>query len=138
MRNLLSTLARDVILVDATGRRQLLESAKVPLPEVARLGQTKTTTGTAQRPVPTVRLAEIGSTRTTDWNIALADQIAGDQDETGDGMVLIDRDLLGLVLPSLRKYVFAPGRVRPLRKTDDKSTSTTVTGLFQLAWTNSD
>ncbi len=104
---------------------------------MARLGQTNTPTGTAQRAVPTVRLTEIGSTRTAEWNIALADQIAGDQDETGDGMVLIDRDLLGLVWPNLRKYVFAPGRVRPVRKTDDKSTSTTITGLFQLAWTNS-
>ena len=53
-------------------------------------------------------------------------------------MVLIDRDLLGLVWPKLRKYVFAPGRVRRIRKTEDKSTATAITGLFQLAWTNSD
>ena len=103
MRNLLSTPATDVILVAAGGRRQLLESPRVPLPEVARLGQTNTPTGTAQRAVPTVRLTEIGSTRTAEWDITLADQIAGDQDEIGDGMVLIDRDLLGLVWPEPEK-----------------------------------
>ena len=84
MKNLLTTPARDVILVDAGGRRQLLESPKVPLPEVARLGQTNTPTGTAQRAVPTVRLTEIGSTRTAEWNIALADQRTQDPPPTAD------------------------------------------------------
>ena len=133
MRNLLSTPARNVILVDAGGRRQLIESAQVPLPKVTRLGQTNTPTGTAQRSVPTVRLTEIGPETTSAWNFALADQIAADQDETGDGIVLINRDLLGLVWPKLRKYVVAPGKVRRVRKTDDNATTLAITGLFQLA-----
>lgn len=107
MRNL---TRRTVVIEHAGGHRRLVERSKQPL-EHADLYEDQETAvrvSPKHRPVPVCRRREYPADELERINTELRRHVNEDRDETGDGVVLVEDDLLPLIDRDLRDSVFAP------------------------------
>ena len=106
MRNLTTTA---LILEHSTGHRALVEPYKQPLeaPDLYDEQDTAVRLGAKQRPIP-VRKRKCSPGERERINAELRRHVNDDREETGDGIVLIDHDLLPLIDHDLRDSVFTP------------------------------
>ena len=106
MRNLTTTA---IIIEHPTGHRTLVEPCRQPL-EAAELYDEQDTAvrlGTRQRPIP-VRKRKCSPDERERLNAELRRHVNDDRDETGDGIILVEHELLPLVDHDLRDCVFTP------------------------------
>ena len=106
MRNLTTTA---IILEHPTGHRTLVEPCRQPLeaPDLYEEQDTAVRLGTKQRPIP-VRRRKCSPGERERINSELRRHVNDDREETGDGIVLVEHDLLPLVDHDLRACVFTP------------------------------
>ena len=106
MRNLTTTA---IILEHPTGHRTLVEPCRQPLeaPDLYDEQDTAVRLGTKQRPIP-VRRRKCSPRERERINSELRLHVNDDREETGDGIVLVEHDLLPLVDHDLRDCVFTP------------------------------
>ena len=106
MRNLTTTA---IILEHPTGHRTLVEACKQPLkaPDLYDEQGAAVRLGIKQRPIP-VRKRKCSPGERERINAELRRHVNDDRDETGDGIVLVEHDLLPLVDHDLRDCVFTP------------------------------
>ena len=107
MRNLTAT---SVIIEHPTGQRTLIEPSKetLDLPELYQEEETAVRLGPAQHPVRVRRPRECNPGERERLNAELRRNVNEDRDETGDGIVLVEHDVLPLVDHDLRDSVFTP------------------------------
>ena len=107
MRNLTTSA---VIIEHSTGQRTLIEPSReqLNLPDLYQEDDTAVRLGPAQRPIPVRRPREWGAGERERLNAELRRQVNEDRDETGDGILLVDHDVLLLVDHDLRDSVFTP------------------------------
>lgn len=115
MRNLTRSA---VVIEHASGHRRLVERSKERL-EHADLYEDQETAvrvSPKQRAVPVCRRRKCLADERERINTELRRHVNEDRDETGDGVVLVEEDLLPLIDRDLRDSVFAPEpAVSPLR-----------------------
>ena len=106
MRNLTTTA---IILEHPTGHRTFVEPCRQPLeaPDLYDEQDTAVRLGTKQRPIP-VRKRKCAPGERERINAELRRHVNDDREETGDGIVLVEHELLPLVDHDLRDCVFTP------------------------------
>lgn len=106
MRNLTRST---VVIEHDSGHRRLVERSKQPL-EHADLYQDQAPVRVSpkHRPIPVCRRREYPADELERINAELRRHVNEDRDETGDGIVLVEEDLLPLIDRDLRDSVFAP------------------------------
>ena len=107
MRNLTNTA---VLIQHPTGGHTLSRPVTTPLdpPELYDEQAAAVRLGPKQHPVMVRRRRECGVPETERLNDELRRHVNEDREETGDGIVLVERDLLPLVDHDLRNSVFTP------------------------------
>ena len=107
MRNLTRNA---VVIEDPSGHRKLIERSRQAL-EYADLYQEQETAvriGPKHHAVPVCRRREHTADERERINAELRDHVNADREETGDGVVLVEEDILPLIDRDLRDSVFAP------------------------------
>ena len=107
MRN----LTRNAIVIEhPTGQRKLVERSRqhIEHPELHEEQETAVPVGPQQHPVPVCRRHEGPADERQRINAELRRHVNEDRDETGDGVVLVNEELLRLIDRDLRDSVFAP------------------------------
>ena len=107
MRNLTTT---SVIIEHPAGQRTFIEPCKQRLnvPELYEEQETAVRFGPKKRPVPIRRRRRHPPADCDRLNDELRRHVNADRDETGDGIVLVDHDVLPLVDHDLCESVFTP------------------------------
>ena len=107
MRNLTRSA---VVIEHATGQRKLVERSKERLEHADLYEEQETAVRVSpkQRAVPVCRRRECPADERERINAELRRHVNEDRDETGDGVVLVEEDLLPLIDHDLRNSVFAP------------------------------
>lgn len=107
MRNLTTTA---VIIEHPTGHRTLVETStrRLDVPDLYDEQDTAVRLGPRQRPVRVRRRRQCAAREIKRLNADLRRHVNEDRDCSGDGIVLVERDLLPLVDRDLRDSVFAP------------------------------
>lgn len=107
MRNL---TRRAIVIEHPGGRRKLVERSKQRLehPDLYAEQETALRVSPEQHAVPVCRRRELPADERERINAELRRHVNEDRDETGDGVVLVEKDLLPLLDHDLRNSVFAP------------------------------
>ena len=107
MRNL---TANSVIIEHPTGQRTLVEASKqnLELPDLYDEHGAAVRLGPRQRPVRVRKHRQCENAERERLNAELRRHVNDDREETGDGIVLVDHEVLPLVDQDLRDSVFAP------------------------------
>ncbi len=107
MRNLTKT---SVLIQHPTGGHTLSEPIKEPLnlPDLYDEQDAAVRLGPKQHPVRVRRRRECAPAEIERLNAELRRHVNEDREQTGDGFVLVERDLLPLVDHDLRNSVFTP------------------------------
>lgn len=107
MRNLTTT---SVIIEHPTGQRTFIEPEKqhLQLPDLYQDQDTAVRLGPKQRPVRVRRRQYCPAGERERINAELRRHVNEDREETGDGIVLVDHDVLPLLDHDLRNSVFTP------------------------------
>lgn len=107
MRNLTRSA---VIIEHPTGQRTLVEASKQQLerPDLYDEQDAAVLLGPGQRPVRVRKRRQCEAAERERLNADLRRHANEDRDETGDGIVLVEHDVLPLVDHDLRGSVFAP------------------------------
>ena len=106
MRNPTTT---SVIIEHPTGQRTFIQPAKqrLDLPDLYQ-DQDTTVLGPGQRPSRIRRRRQCVAGDRERLNAQLRRHVNDDRDETGDGIVLVEQDVLSLIDQDLRDSVFTP------------------------------
>ncbi len=107
MRN----LTRNAIVIEhPTGQRKLVERSEPQLehPDLYEQQETAVRVNPSQHAVPVCRRRQCPVDERQRFNAELRRHVNEDRDETGDGVVLVEEDLLPLIDHDLRDSVFAP------------------------------
>lgn len=92
------------------GQRTLVEPSKegLDLPNLYQEQDTSVRLGPKQRPIRVRKYRQCGAGDRERLNAELRRHVNEDRDETGDGIVLIEQNILHLVDHELRDSVFSP------------------------------
>ncbi len=107
MRNL---TRRAVVIEHPSGHRKLVERSEQRLeyPDLHEEQETAVRVSPERHAVPVCRRRECPADERERINTELRRHVNEDRDETGDGVVLVEGDLLPLIDHDLRNSVFAP------------------------------
>ncbi len=107
MRNLTMT---SLIIEHATGGHTFIEpwTQRLDLPDLYHEQDAAVRLGPKQRPVRVRTPRRCSADDRERLNAELRQHVNEDREETGDGIVLVERDLLALVDHDLRNSVFTP------------------------------
>jgi len=107
MRNLTAT---SVVIEHPTGQHTFIQPAKqrLDLPDLYEEQDTAVRLGPKQHPIRVRQHRQCPDGERERLNAELRRHVDEDRDETGDGIVLVEHDLLPLVDRDLRNSVFTP------------------------------
>lgn len=109
MRNLTRS---SLVIEHASGQRKLIERStqRLELPDLYEEQETAVPVSPEQHAVPVRRRRELPIDERERINTELRRHVNEDREETGNGVVLVEEELLPLVDHDLRNSVFAPER----------------------------
>lgn len=109
MRNLTTT---SVVIEHPDNKRRVVErwATRLEVPSLYQKQDTAILLGTKQRPIRIRKYRRCSAEEREQINAELLRHINEDREETGDGILLIEENILHLVHDQLRDRVFSPRR----------------------------
>ena len=109
MRNLTGKI---LVVLFADGSRTAVEAEEVEVrhPGLFEAKNTSIQIGIKKQPVVVVERHQATADELRQLNTQLRNQVAIDESRTGDGVIIVKREVLELAEPELRGHIFTPGR----------------------------